>query len=107
MTRLKRGDDFLLRAGYAYEFDEFKTFAEVLAIKRLSRSSVVVPGTNTFTDVPGSDQVQVNLLGKVLFPLDERYTLQGLIALPLLNRKVNVDGLTRALTLSIGVHLEL
>ncbi len=105
-TQLKRGDDLLLRAGYRHEFEEFTATAEVLAINRLQLSSIVVPGSNTFVEVPGSDQFQVNVMGRIFYPLGS-YSVQGLVAFPILNRKVNVDGLTRAFTFSLGIQREL
>ena len=106
VTQLKRGDDLLLRVGYRHEFEEFTATAEVLAIKRLQLSSVVVPGSNVFAEVPESGQFQVNLLGRVSYPLGS-YSIQGLVAFPILSRKVNVDGLTRSFTFSVGIHKEL
>ncbi len=105
-TQLKRGDDLLLRAGYRHEFGEFTATTEVLAIHRLHLSSIVVPGSNVFVEVPGSDQFQVNFLGRISYPLG-MYSVQGLLAIPILNRKVNVDGLTRSFTLSFGIQREL
>ena len=104
-TQLKRGDDLLLRAGYRHEFEEFTVTAEVLAINRLQLSSVVVPGSNVFAEVPESDQFQVNLLGRISYPVGS-YSVQGLVAFPILNRKVNIDGLTRSFTLSVGIQKE-
>lgn len=106
VTQLKRGDDLLVRAGYRHEFDEFTASAEVLAINRLDRSSIVVPGSNVFVEVPESDQFQVNILGRVSYPLGD-YSVQSLVAFPILNRKVNLDGLTRSFTFSVGIQREL
>jgi len=105
-TQLKRGDDLLLRAGYRHEFEEFTATAEVLAINRLQLSSIVVPGSSVFVEVPGSDQFQVNIMGRISYPLGS-YSVQGLVAFPILNRKVNVDGLTRSFTFSVGIQREL
>ena len=105
-TQLKRGDDLLLRVGYRYEFDEFTATAEILAINRLQLSSIVVSGSSVFAEVPESDQFQVNLMGRIFYPLGS-YSVQGLIAFPILSRKVNLDGLTRSFTLSVGIQREL
>lgn len=105
-TQLKRGDDLLLRAGYRHEFEEFTATAEVLAINRLQLSSIVVPGSIVFVEVPESNQFQVNVLGRIFYPLGS-YSVQGLVAFPILSRKVNVDGLTRSFTLSVGIQREL
>lgn len=106
INKLKRGDDFLLRLGYAANVVGIKTGAEVLAIKRLQQSSVLSsPSGTAFVDLPDSDQFQINLLGKASIPVHDTYTVQTLVALPILQRKVTVDGLTRSITLSIGLSI--
>jgi len=107
VTRLKRGDDLLGRIGYMTTFDKLSVGLEALAIKRLQESSVLdttIAGVESFADVPDSDQLQVNLVGRVSLPLSETFGLQGLVALPLLSRDVNVDGLKRSITISAGVE---
>ena len=109
LTRLRRGDDVFLRAGYSGDWEDALYTLELLAIKRLRTSSVAdasSPG-NTFMSVPESDQFQVNILGKVFLPVDESVNLRIITAVPLMQRKVNVDGLTRSLTLSAGLLLTL
>ncbi|RPH38054.1 hypothetical protein EHM92_01055 [bacterium] len=106
VTRLKRGDDFLGRIGYTMPLEKFVVGLEVLAIKRLQESSILDTtgeGTDSFVDVPGSDQLQVNLLGRVELPIDQSFTVRSFVALPLRDRSVNVDGLKRSLSLSLGV----
>ena len=108
IDRLMRGDDALLRVGYGTVLGETKLSTDILAIKRLKESSVLdraKPGSDAFVDLPGSDQFQINLLGRAVIPLQTDYSLNLLAALPLLNRKVNVDGLTRSITLSAGLVL--
>ncbi|MBI4429067.1 MAG: hypothetical protein HY562_08100 [Ignavibacteriales bacterium] len=104
VTRLRRGDDFFLRAGYSGELEEFQYALEALAIKRLEESSVLdsTSPTGTFVNIPGSDQFQVNILGKLVLLLDGSKNARLIAAVPLLQRNVNVDGLTRSLTLSFG-----
>lgn len=105
-SRLRRGDDLLLTAGYALKTGDVELGAEILAIKRLHQSSVLVFVTAqgpSYTDLPKSDQTQVNLVGRAVYPLTETLLLRGILALPALKRDVNVDGLTRTLSLSIGV----
>ncbi len=106
IDRLKRGDDLLLRAGYGIPLEKANLSAEVLAIKRLARSSVLKQPPSTpeqFVDIPGSDQLQVNLIGRITYPVAETYELHGLVALPTIQRKVNVDGLKRAISLSVAL----
>lgn len=107
VTRLRRGDDVMLRAGWQTPLGDVAAGLDVIAIKRLHLSSVLVPGTATFTDVPGSDQFQVNIVPAVSYPLTGGITLRAAAAVPLMKREVNVDGLTRSLTLQAGVQAAL
>lgn len=111
IDRLQRGDDLVLRAGYRTAVNDFGFGLDVIAVKRLSESSVynpplpsAEPGPMSFVDIPDSDQFQVNLLGSASAPIvdDLRVVLQ--VAVPMLQRDVNVDGLKRALTVGLGVE---
>ncbi|MBR9975262.1 MAG: hypothetical protein KFF77_06755 [Bacteroidetes bacterium] len=111
IDRLQRGDDLVLRAGYRTVIDVFGLGLDVIAVKRLEKSSVhnpplppAEPGPESFVDLPGSDQFQVNLLGSVSAPLSDNLRLSLQAAMPLLQRDVNVDGLKRALTVGLGVE---
>jgi hypothetical protein len=107
LIRLERGDDLLARAGYRTSIDRYGIGIEAIAIQRLSESSVVdlaASGGEKFMNVPGSDQLQVNILGSLSAPLSEHLRLALLAAFPLLQRDVNIDGLKRALTLSAGIE---
>jgi hypothetical protein len=102
---LQRGDDLLLRAGFTFMTMPMTASAEVLAIKRLKESSVrnqLAAGSSPYLDIPGSDQFQINILGKAFLPLDESHGLQFSVAFPVLKRDINVDGLTRTLSLGTG-----
>lgn len=110
VTRLKRGDDLLARIGYDLHVDDLILGLEILAIKRLQESSVLNPaivGGSSFIAVSGSDQFQANLLAKVSMPCSESFSLRSLAAVPLLSRSVNVDGLTRSITLSVSIQYSL
>lgn len=106
IIRLQRGDDLLARIGYEMHIDDFVLGLEILTIKRLQESSVLGPGSS-FIAVSGSDQLQVNLLAKWSLPISEQYGVAGLAAVPMLSRSVNIDGLTRSVTLSIGLQYTL
>ncbi len=109
-TRLKRGDDLLVRLGYNTSLAPVTAGFEVLAVKRLEESSVyafTTPSGDVFALIPKSDQFQINLLGRFSLPLHEGYSLQSILAFPILKREINIDGLTRAFTLSIGLHVTL
>ena len=106
VDRLKRGDDLLVRAAYTHKAHPLRADAEVLAIKRIQESNVLDPEnprSTSFVDLPNSNQLQINLLGRLTYALSESHALQTTIAVPLRNRKINVDGLTRSFTLSLGL----
>ncbi len=106
IDRLKRGDDLFGRGGYTVPLGEASAGLELLAVKRLRESSVLRPasGGSGFVFVPGSAQFQLNMVARVTYPLTQNLDLRGLAAVPLRNRNVNVDGLTRSVTLSVGVR---
>ncbi len=106
IDRLRRGDDLLVKAGYLDAFGDLKLGVELLAIKRLHESSVLDSlsgGQEVFGLLAGSDQTQVNLLGRAEFPITAHYSARGMAAIPLLRRNINVDGLTRSLSLSLAL----
>jgi hypothetical protein len=109
LTRLRRGDDVLLRGGYTTDISELHVGIELLAVKRLSLSSVLdatAGGTrDVFLDVPDSDQFQLNLAAQASLPVSDNVSVLAHAAIPLLKREVNVDGLTRALTVSAGMRV--
>ena len=110
ITRLQRGDDLLARIGFTTHIDDLIVGLELLTIKRLQESSVLNPvnaAGGSFIAVSGSDQFQANFLARVSLPLSEPYSLAGLAAVPLRSRSVNVDGLTRSITLSVGIQYAL
>ena len=104
INRLKRGDDLLVTAGYTTSFGEFVVDGEILAIKRVHKSNVLVPlALSVYSDIPKSDQGQINLMGRLSHSFTKSITLRGMVAVPLLARDINVDGLTRSFSVSIGV----
>jgi hypothetical protein len=104
VTRLKRGDDFLFRAGYHEVFNKLQVKVDVLTILRLQESSILNLLTNTedFVQVDGSSETQINLLGEVTYSVSDNFDLIGTAAIPLLKRDYNLDGLRRSITLSAG-----
>lgn len=103
--KLKRGDDLLLRASYEFSLNEFNILPQLLFIKRLSESSIQDPAFSTgrFVEIDGSDQSQLNLMTSVNYDINNSYGLYLEFAIPFLEREVNVDGLTRKFSSSLGV----
>jgi hypothetical protein len=64
---------------------------------------MVATRQDEYLDLPGSDQFQINVLGSLLLPVSEKISLNVMAAVPLLQRDVNVDGLTRSITLGSGI----
>lgn len=105
LTRLKRGDDLMVRVGTTIPADPFMFNISYLLVQRLGESSVrdtASPGN--FISVPNSAQTQLNLVADISVILSESMMLTSGIAFPFLKRSVDVDGLTRAVTLSIGLQ---
>lgn len=107
ISRLRRGDDLMVRAGYATDLSGVQVGLDMLAIKRLQSSSIAGAVAGTFVDVPGSDQFQVNVVPSAEIPVGGAFALRIAAALPLRSREVNVDGLTRSLTILMGVEARL
>ena len=111
VIKLERGDDILLRASYNFLLDQFTIKPQILFIKRLSESNVVnsasMAPTETYIDVENSDQAQLNLLTVIQYQIDNNYSLFADFAIPFIKREVNVDGLTRSFSASVGVQLNI
>lgn len=107
--KLKRGDDLLIRAGYNFQFDKLIINPQVLFIKRLDQSNIYNPNyiTQQFFDIENSDQTQLNLLVLANYKLNNNFTLFTDLAVPFIKREVNVDGLTRAFSASVGVKFSI
>jgi len=110
ITRLEKGDDLLLRASYDLSFDQSSITPQLLFIQRLSKSSVLDTASTdeeNFVEVDGSDQAQLNFLTVIEYKIDENLSLVGDFAIPFIKREVNVDGLTRSFSASVGVKLNI
>jgi hypothetical protein len=111
VIKLERGDDLLLRASYNFLLDQFTIKPQILFIKRLSESNVVNSASmapiETYIDVDNSDQAQLNLLTSFQYEINKSYSLFADFAIPFIKREVNVDGLTRSFSASIGVQLNI
>ncbi len=110
ITRLEKGDDLLLRASYDLLFDQLSITPQLLFIQRLTESSILdTASTNEekFVEVNNSDQAQLNFLTVFRYKIDNYFTLVGDFAIPFIKREVNVDGLTRAFSASVGVSFSI
>lgn len=108
VLRLERGDDLLLRAAYQLSFDEISITPQLLFIKRLSKSTIVSfdsSFTEIFVEVDKSDQEQINLLIQAQYEIAQGHLFFADFAVPFIKREVNVDGLTRAFSASLGVRI--
>lgn len=105
ITKLKRGDDLLIKGSYMFNLSEVSLKTELLFIQRIGVSSVALLNApaGTYFEIPDSDQSQLNFL------INGEYEISGGIkifvgfAVPFLNRSVNVDGLTRTFSSSTGI----
>ncbi len=104
--QLEKGDDLLLRALYQFSFGDFSVIPQLLYIQPLAESSILdSTSTNgdTYVDVEDSNQPQLNFLASLEYRFNDNFALMGDFAFPFVERKVNLDGLQRAITASVGV----
>ncbi len=105
LTELERGDDLLIQGGYRFTAWDLSFNPQLLVIKRLGESSIIDLSSskaNSYVDIPDSDQLQINFLLNTQYSLSSQNSLVFEFAFPFLKRNVNVDGLTRALSASVG-----
>lgn len=105
ILKLERGDDFIARSSYTFDFDKFNVTPQLLFIKRIGESSILditSPELNKYAKIKDSDQTQINFLISSSYSLNKSVQILAEVALPFLERDVNVDGLTRSFTAGIG-----
>lgn len=105
VLKLERGDDLLLRAAYNFQFDKLSINPQILFIQRLAKSSILdtTSAQETFIEVDRSDQTQLNLLVLGNYQLSDNFSLFVDFAVPFIKREVNIDGLTRTFSASVGI----
>lgn len=101
-TRLQRGDDALGWIQWRLPQGAVTSTLKALAIQRLQASSILEGGT--FKEVPDSKRLQVNLSAQVAWRFRPGTDLVGEVAVPLLKRTQNIDGLKRANTVALGLR---
>jgi len=99
---LRRADDLLLHASIRGSLWNMPVNLQALAIQRTGTSDLRRPD-GTVVPLPDSDRLQVNLVGGVSLPLSPRWSMEGRLALPLLKRPDNTDGLKRAMSIDWGI----
>jgi hypothetical protein len=107
ITRLKRGDDFIMHAGYTHRGESLDLGGELIGIWQIQESSVLNPVAQTeeFINVAGSDGLALNALFKARYKLTDMFAINGSLGIPLNKKGNNVDGLSRAVTASVGAAL--
>lgn len=102
---LKKGDDVMLRATLIQPIRKTVLQLELITIKRIQVSSVKVPLILpiTYMDIDGSNELQVNVVGRVSFMLGDKFRMETAAALPLLKRDFNYDGLKRSFSASTAL----
>jgi hypothetical protein len=102
-TELERGDDLALSLGYAYPFhDAWALGGRVIAVNRLDESTVSDGGGGRIR-VADSDGLQINVRGGIGYAATEQLRLDAGVALPVLSRDSDVDGLTRRFAIDLGL----
>ena len=113
---LERGADLLGRIGYQYPiFHSFGLKGQLLAIQRLWKSTL--HEQSTFTAESSSDSLgvinlvkvsdnilQINVSASATYKYQEDFYFETGFTVPLIDKKVNYDGLKRAYTLFASVN---
>jgi hypothetical protein len=104
-SRLKRGDEMMLRFGYTIPVNKTTVQAEIIGIKQLQVSNIKVAGSDpeVFIDIGGSNEAQVNLIARVTHMFKDYLRFETYAALPLLKKDYNLDGLTRTFSISVSM----
>lgn len=106
VNRLKRGDDLYAELAYTGDMMGGQVIFKLMGIKRLQESEIS-DGSGGFVIVDGSAQTQVNAAANYTYRLSHGYAVSAEAALPILKRKINVDGLTRHFTFSVQISKNL
>jgi hypothetical protein len=108
VDRLRRGDDLSVRGGMQIPGAPWDLTAEVIAIQRLRRSVVQRLNTDPLlmtrsidVEVADTDRLQINALVRASVEISEQVSLHPQVAMALLKRPVNLDGLTRSFSFVI------
>jgi hypothetical protein len=95
---VKRGADLVGRITYNNAMEDLDYQAELIAIKRLSKSF------SGETEIPNSDFFQIDLKLSATLYLVRNAGLQLGAAIPFIQRKENYDGLERSYTIFCGIN---
>lgn len=113
---LERGADLLGRIGYQYPiFHSFGLKGQLLAIQRLWKSTrhkyqVITtesspdPIATSYSQTVNDNILQINISASATYKYQEDIYFETGFTVPLLNKKVNYDGLKRAYTLFASVN---
>lgn len=110
---LKRGPDLLARISYNRSISDIGITGEILAIKRLTTSTLVYNRIYTSEqnpdplyvselEIPNTDDLQINIKLSADYEITEDIGIHAGVAMPLLKREDNTDGLKRAYTVFLG-----
>lgn len=99
-NRLKRGNDFSLRADYAFNWKKGKIYTGILSIYRLSEDKITeLSGEEN--QVKGSDGLTLNITASAYYQFTPQQRLTAQIGFPIVVREVRSDGLTRSAVINL------
>jgi hypothetical protein len=103
LTRLQRADELLVWGERGWDFSLGRGALKALYLQPLGKASIRL--ADGFAEVSRSDQPQLNLVPSLEIPTGTAGFIHLSVALPLLPRDTNVDGLKRAMTVSLGFRM--
>ncbi len=92
---LKRGTDVMLRIERNFKFTNFNFTLGALNIYRITKDNVIIPGTETRTDLDGTLGLALSVIGTFGYQFDVNSSIKLIQGIKLVDRDVNPDGLTR------------
>jgi len=104
LTPIRRGDDFYVQIGHSRMAGPVALRFDLQGIQRLTTTELRADD-ESILEVDDTDQLQINLGAEGSVPLGRTTDLRLGLAVPLMKRESNIDGLRRALTVWVGAGL--
>jgi hypothetical protein len=107
ITRLKRGDDFIVHAGYMNRGQSLDIGGELIGIWQIQESSILNPVAQgeQFINVAGSNGLMLNTLLKAQYRLTDMIAFNGSLGIPLNKHDQHDGGPSRGVTASAGIGI--
>jgi hypothetical protein len=100
--RLRRGNDWMLRADYGFNFTKWRFTPGALMVWRLRKDQYLTE-QGLMMSYPLSSGPTFNIVLQGFIPIGQKWFIEPLLASPILAREERPDGLTRNLVASMTI----